>query len=220
MKIIKILLVLTTLLFIKTDSAKDYYFQLQDLKEGIVFKYECKSDPSETQYWKLTSNKNTLITEAYNNDLEKFEFFLETYTETGTKVTKFVSYNKNKDDEMVVIDSRLITTDVFNWSTDTDCNYSTEFIDKDYGQVSFSMHRYFIKKTEISVLGTNYKVLKYKCIYRTKIPSDNYDYAYTQYMYYAKGLGLVKIEKEYPNGKSAVLKLTEIITKEDWDKIQ
>ena len=219
MKLLKTLFLLVSLTLIKNESAKAYYFQLADLKDSIVYKFECKEDPSETQYWKLTANNNTLITEAYTNDLEKFEFFVEEYTDVGTEVTKYISYYKNKSGEIDVIDRRIKDKDVYKWSTEKDYGYSAEFIDKNYGSIASSVYRTFEKETVISVLGTNHNVLKFKCIYRTQIPEENYDYKYTQYMYYAKGIGLVKIEKEYPEGKNATLDLTKIISKTDWDNM-
>lgn len=56
MNIFKSILILVPLFLFNNDSAKDYYFQLSDLNESVIFKYECKSDPSKTEYWKLTSN--------------------------------------------------------------------------------------------------------------------------------------------------------------------
>ena len=222
MNILKSILICLPLVLFKNDSAKDYYFQLPDLTNSIVFKYECKEDASKIEYWKLTSNtlKKTLITEAYTSDFNKYEFFVEEFTDSGSKVTNFTSYYKNKSGEVEVIKRRLKDTDVFMWTTDVDCHYSAEFVDKTYGQVSFSMYRTYEKEAVISVLGTAHPVLKYKCMYRTKIPETNYDYEYTQYMYYAKGLGLVKMEKTYPDGKTVVLELSEIISKADWDKMQ
>lgn len=220
MKFLKIIFILFPLLLINDNNAKAYYFQLADFKDSIVYKFECKEDPSLTQYWKLTSIKNTLITEAYNSDFEKFEFFVEEYTETGTEVTKYISYYKNKNDEIVVVDRRIKDKDVYKWATNESYGYSAEYIDKSYGVMNFSVYRTFEKETIISVLGINCQVLKYRCIYKTEIPEDNYDYSYTQNMYYAKGIGLVKIEKRFPEGKTADLILTSLITHDKWDKIK
>ena len=220
MKILKTLLILLALVIVKNDSSKAYYFQLADLRDSIIFKYECEADASKTEYWKLTSKNNTLITEAYTSDLEKYEFFTEEFTEKGSKVTNFINYHKTKSGEIEVIKRRLKDRDVFKWDTNETYHYSAEFVDKSYGKVFFSMHRNFEKEAVISILGTTQTVLKFKCIYRTKIPSDNYDYEYEQFSYYAKGLGLVKMEKTYPNGKTVVLELKKIITKAAWDKMQ
>jgi len=218
MKILKILLILLPLFLFKNESAKDYYFQLADLRDSIIFKYECEADATKTEYWKLTSNKNTLITEAYNNDFEKYEFFQEEFTENGSKVLMFVSYHKNETDEIEVANRTIKESDVFKWDTKDDYHYSAVYNDLTYGQVSFSKHRTFIKEAIISILGTNHNVLKFKGTYRTKIPNANYDDEYIQYSYYAKGLGLVKMEKVYPNSKTVMLELTEIIIKADWDE--
>ena len=220
MKIFKTLLILITFLFFKDDSAKDYYFQLSDLNKGVIFKYECKSDSSKTEYWKLTSNikKNILITEAYSSDFKKYEFFVEAFNSNGAKVTKFISYHWNKVGEMEVIKNNLKQTDVFKWEKDKTYCYSSEYIDKDYGKVSFSKCRTFVQEDTLTILGKKYPALKFKGVYKTKIPEDNYNDEYYQYSYYAKGLGLVKMEKHYSSGKTTVLELTEVISNKDWKK--
>ncbi|WP_299277210.1 hypothetical protein [uncultured Psychroserpens sp.] len=220
MKFFKSFLILTALFFLKNDSTKAYYFQLSDLSTSIIFKYECKSDTSKTEYWKLTSNtkKNTLITEAYSNDLKKYEFFVEEFNSDGSKVLKFISYHWNKIGEIEVIKNNLKEVDVFKWKKDQTYCYSSEYIDGTYGKVSFSKCRTFLKEEVLTILGKDYPVLKFKGVYKTKIPGANYDDEYYQYSYYAQGLGLVKMEKNYPNGKTTVLELTEIISNDDWEK--
>lgn len=220
MNILKSILICLPFVLFKNDSAKAYYFQLPDLTDSIVFKYECKEDASKTEYWKLTSKYNTLITEAYSSDLDKYEFFVEEFTESESKVIKFISYHKKESGEIEVVKKRLKDSVVFKWDKNTDYHYSAEYVDHTYGKVSFSKYRTFIEEDVIHILGQNYPVLKFKGLYKTKIPEANYDYEYYQYSYYAKGLGLVKMEKTYPNGKTVVLELTEIITREGWDKMQ
>lgn len=219
MKILKTLVILTVLALVKNDTAKAYYFQLADLKDSIIFKYECKEDASKTEYWKLTSKNNTLITEAYSSDFNKYEFFVEEFTENRSKVINFTSYHKTKSGDIEVIKKTIKDSTVFKWDTDTDYNYSADYNDLTYGKVSFSKHRTFVKEAVMHILGANRQVLKYKGTYRTKVPDDNYDYKYEQFSYYAKNLGLVKMEKTYPDGKIVTLELTEIITKDTWDKM-
>lgn len=164
--------------------------------------------------------KNTLITEAYSSDLKKYEFFVEEFTANGSKVIKFVSYHWNKSGEMEAVIRNLKEIDVFKWEKNNTYTYSAEYMDKTYGKVSFSKHRTFLKEDIITVLGKDYPALKFKGEYKTKIPNAKYDDEYVQYSYYAKGLGLVKMEKKYPNAKNHVLELTEIISNDDWDKMQ
>ncbi|WP_111683841.1 hypothetical protein [Winogradskyella tangerina] len=200
MKVIKILLIFILPFTFTNDNAKAYYFPIENFREGIIYKYECLNDPVETQYWKLTSEFQNLITEAYNQKYEKFEFFKEKFTDEGSEVVKFITYaNENKS--LVVFNRKIKSSDVFKWSTNEEYGYSAEFIHDSYGDVFFSVSKSFVEKETIKVLGIDRETLKFKCLYKTKIPSTNYDYSYIQYMYYAQNLGLVKIEKEYPSGK-------------------
>ena len=93
MNIFKTVIIILPLLIFESDNSKSYYFQLDDFTESKVYKYECKSDSSNTEYWKLTSdlNENTLSTQAYNSDLRKYEFFKEKFTTDGSKVLISVS---------------------------------------------------------------------------------------------------------------------------------
>jgi len=222
MNTLKTILIFLPIILLKNDSAKSYYFQLSDFTKSKVYKYECKSDSSKTEYWKLTSNlnDNTLITEAYSSDFRKYEFFKEKFTKDGSKVLEFVSYPLNKSDKTEIINKNMKELDVFKWEKEKDYKYSSEHDDSIYGKILFEKNRTFIGKEKISILGRGYKALKFKGIYKTEVPLVKYKYEYQQFSYYAKGIGLVKMEKQYPNGTEIVLELTEIISSDDWNKRQ
>jgi len=222
MNTLKTILIFLPLILLKNDSAKSYYFQLSDFTESKVYKYECISDSSKTEYWKLTSvlNDNTLITEAYSSDFRKYEFFKEEFTKDGSKVLEFVSYPLNKSGKTEIINKTLKELDVFKWEKEKNYKYSSEYNDRIYGKISFEKIRTFIGKEKISILGRVYKVLKFKGIYKTEIPLAKYKYEYQQFSYYAKGIGLVKMEKKYTDGTAMVLELTEIISSDDWQNRQ
>ena len=196
---------------------------MSELTESKIYKYECKSEPSKTEYWKLTSNltENTLITEAFNSEYIQYEFFKEQLTKEGSKLLEFISYrtddNGQKENDVI---NKPIELDVYKWKTDKPYRYSTEAVEEYYGKVTFEKRREFIGEVKINVLGKEYKALKFKGNYKTEVPKTKQVYQYSQFSYYAKGIGLVKMEKEYSDGTKRVLELTEIISNSEWNKRQ
>ncbi|BAO76427.1 hypothetical protein [Winogradskyella sp. PG-2] len=223
MRYLKLITIFIIILILSGCSIKDYYFPMSELTKGKVYKYECKSEPSKTEYWKLTSNltENTIITEAFNSEFIQYEFFKEELTKEGSKLLEFISYrtNENGQKEKEII-NKPIELDVFKWKTDNPYRYSSEATEEFYGKVMFEKRREFIGEVKVNVLGREYKALKFKGFYKTEVPKTNQKYEYSQFSYYAKGLGLVKMEKEYSDGTKRTLELTEIISNSEWNKRQ
>ena len=203
-------------------SIKDYYFPMSELTESKIYKYECKLDNSKTEYWKLTSNEanNILVTEAFNFEFEQYEFFKEKLTNKGSELMEFISYRKNDKGENDTIINKPKELDVFKWKTNESYQYSSETIENYYGKVTFRKEREFIGKEKMTILGKEYKVLKFKGNYKTKVEKTNELYEKNQFSYYAKGIGLVKMDKKYSDGTTIILELTEIISNAEWKKRQ
>lgn len=198
-------------------SIRDYYFPMSDLTESKIYKYECKSDSSLTEYWKITSNltDNTLITEAFSYDYIQYEFFKEKITEKGSKLLEFISY-KNNNESIDTVINKPIKLDVFKWDKSGTYIYSSESIDNYYGKISFEKEREYISVEKLIILNKEYSALKFKGIYTTKINSINKSFKKEQFSYYAKGIGLVKMEKKFSDGTEVILELTEIMTNNEW----
>lgn len=223
MRYVKLLLIFSVVLVFTGCSIKKYYFPMSEMTNGKVYKYECKSDSSRTEYWKLTSNlnENTLVTEAFNSEYEQYEFFKEGLTKEGSKLLEFVSYRTEENGQKQNdVTNKPIELDVFKWKTGTPYLYSSESIEEYYGKVTFEKKREYIGNVKINVFGKEYKALKFKENYKTEVPKANQKYEYIQFSYYAKGLGLVKMEKEYSDGIKRILELTEIIPVSEWNKRQ
>lgn len=218
MNYIKLTFTLIFLLALSGSSVKDYYFPISEWTESKIYKYECKLDPTKTEYWKLTSDKknNILTTEAFNSDYEQYELFKEQLTSNGSELIEFISYQTSNNGQKDSIINKPIELDVFKWNTDKPYQYSSESMDPYYGKVTFKKKREFIKQEIITVLGKEYKALKFKGNYITQVERTNRFYEKNQFSYYAKGIGLVKMDKEYSNGSKVTLELTEIMTVDEW----
>lgn len=193
---------------------------MSELTESKVYKYECKLDSTKTEYWKLTSDltNNILTTEAFNFEYVQYELFKEQITENGSKLLEFVSYRTSKDGLTDTVVNKPIELDVFKWKANEKYQYSSELIDENYGKVTFMKKREFIGKEKMVILEKEYDVLKFKGNYKTEVEKTNQSYEKNQFSYYAKGVGLVKMDKEYSDGTKITLELTEIITNSEWEK--
>ncbi len=222
MKYLKLFSIFITILTLAGCSVEEYYFPMSELTNGKVYKYECKSDPSKTQYWKLTFDlKNQILTtEAYESDFRQYELFKEKITDEGTEVIEFTSYRKDQDGLSFPVYNIPKDVDVFKWNKKESYKYSaeTDF----YGQykVTFSKERGYVGKSKISILGKGHEAIKLKDIYKTVVLNSTEKFEYTQYSYYIKGIGLAKMEKEYADGTKETLELTEIMTIDEWNKRQ
>jgi len=203
-------------------SIQGYYFPISELTNGKVYKYECKLDPTKTEYWKITSDiqKNTLITEAYESDFRQYEFFKERVTDKGTEVVEFISYLRTNIGTVPPAYGIPIDVDVFKWKTKEPYKYSVEIEYNENIKMMFSKERAYVEKCKISILGKEYDAIKLKGNYKSVVCNSTEKYEYTQFSYYIKGIGLAKMEKEYSDGKKITLELTEVLTIEQWNKRQ
>jgi hypothetical protein len=220
MKYIKPIFALVIILTLTGCSIKEYYFPMSELTEGKVYKYECKLDPTKTEYWKLTSDltNQTLTTKAFTFEYVQYELFKEKITENGAELLEFVSYRTSNDGLKDTVINKPIELDVFKWKTNETYQYSSEVINENYGKVTFKKIREFIGKEKMIILEKDYDVLKFKGNYITEVVKTNQSYEKNQFSYYAKGIGLVKMDKEYSDGTKITLELTEIITSPEWEK--
>ncbi len=222
MRYIKLISLIILTLTFSGCSIKQYYFPIAELTVGKIYKYECKTDPNRTQYWKLTSDlKNQILTtEAYESDFRKYELFKEKITNKGTEVTKFTSYVKNRKGFSIPVSNVPKDIDVFRWKKSEHYKYSAETLYAQNQKTIFSKERKYIGKSKIIILGKEYEAIKLKGNYKTEVVNSTDKFEYTQFSYYIKGIGLAKMEKEYTDGKKETLELTEIMTIEKWNKRQ
>ena len=221
MRYLKLFSIIIIILTFAGCSVKKYYFPISELADGKVYKYECKLDPTKTQYWKLTSDlKNQILTtEAFESDFRQYELFKERITDKGTELIEFTSYLKNQKDHLFPVYNIPKEIDVFKWNTKESYKYSAVTDFDENTKMIFSKEREYIGKTKIFVLGKEYKAIKLKGYYKTVVVNSTEKYEYVQYSYYIKGIGLVKMEKEYSDGKKETLELTGIMTIDQWNKM-
>jgi hypothetical protein len=222
MRHVKQILILTIILTFAGCSVKEYYFPMSELTDGKVYKYECKSDPNQTQYWKLTydSDAQVLTTEAYESDFRQYELFKEKVTDKGTEAIEFISYIKKQEGIQLPVNHILKDVDVFRWSTKEPYKYTAETdYDGEFTTI-FTKERTYEGESKINVLGEDHKAIKLKGDYKTVVVNSSEKFEYSQHSYYVKGVGLAKMEKQFSDGRKVDLELTEIMTIDEWNKRQ
>lgn len=201
----------------RDEHLKEYYFPLESLEQSKVYKYECKANPANTQYWEVSYNQKDQIftTKAFDNNFIQYELFVEKITNKGTEAIEFVTYLYSKKGISVPLQKKLRDIDVYKWDSNATYQYSAVATYDKNKKTLFSKKRKYIKKERVSILGKEYDAAKFKSEYLTEFMGSDEKYEYVQYSYYAKGIGLIKMIKTLPT-KKIRLELTRIFTPEEW----
>lgn len=189
------------------DSFKEYYFNLEDFKTPIVYKYENPKDSTATQYWEFSSDvkSNELVTKTFDYNFNQIEFFKEKFTKKGAELLVYQPIENEKTTNTVPKD-----LDVFKWSSSEAYKYSVSYEDKKYGKTIFEKERVYIGEEKITIMGKTDRAIKFKGTYRFNFISQKKSYEYYQYSYYLKDFGFVKYERYFPDGYRTELILTKI----------
>lgn len=223
MKQIQLISIFLITLLYSYDSAKDYYFPVEELTDSKIYTFTCKADSKRTEYWKLTYNPkdSTLVTEAFHANFEQFEFFEERLTSKGFQLEKFVTHiAQDKTGRPAKVIRKPIEKDVYLWETKKPYTYSASFIDEDYGEILFAKKRTFVGKEKLTVNSEEYDVLKFTADCKTELISTKEKFEYSQITYYAKNIGMVRSEKQFDDGKNVVIELSDILSLDEWNQLK
>lgn len=223
MKQIRLISIVFITLLYSCNSAKGYYFPVGELTESKIYTYTCKTDSKKTEYWKMTYNPkdNTLVTEAFHRNFEKFEFFEEKLTDTGFQLERFVTHiAQDKTGKPAKIVRTPIEKDVYLWEMEKPYTYSASFIDEDFGKILFEKKRTFDAKEKLTINSEVYDVLKFTANCKTELVSKKEKYTYKQITHYAKNIGMVRSEKQFDDGRNVVIELSDILSVEEWNALR
>ncbi|MGH1435617.1 MAG: hypothetical protein ACRBG0_14310 [Lewinella sp.] len=195
------------------QTYKGYYYSSFDADRPRIYEYSCKADPTRTQYWRMTSDHNSLITEAYDANFTQFELIKEAFNHEGSVLVSYINF----DDKGDRLHRDIQKTDIYKWKKDGPYEYAIEY-ENNGERVFFLKEREYIGVAKVNVLGADYDCLKFKGTYKFGLVGEPAEYEYYQYSYYAKGLGMVKYERYFPDGESIVLELTEIYDDQEWKR--
>jgi hypothetical protein len=201
------------------ENADLYYYNLHDLKKPKIYFYKCPQDPTKSQYWKVSSNlkNNTLITEAFDYNLIQFERFEEQYDSLGSILIDYKLIGRDS-----ITSTTVVNDDVYLWKSSQDYSYKVKY-NSPYGRIEFSKTRKFQRKDSLIIQGSMKEVVIFKGEYRFYNSSTNQTFSYTQFSYYAQGIGFVKYERSTPISDTDYefinLELESILTKKEWRKL-
>ena len=198
------------------NSAKDYYFNLDNFEEPKIYFYYNQADPTLSQYCKLSSvpDSNFFITEAYTTNFEQFEFFKEEYDSIGSKVIEYTIINGSDS-----LFSTIGASDVYHWipneSITYSVNYPTTFYHGGYTKV-----REFASVDSMEILGNKLEVIRFKDEY-TFYGHGEVRFSRMQQSFYAKEIGMVRFLRfDEDERKNVTYILKAIYTEQEWKDLQ
>jgi len=202
------------------ENFKDYYYQIGTKKETKIYKYVDKNDPTNVEYWKVTSipETNELKTVSYDSDFNIYNTFDEVITESGAELTAYSDFELNDNGERKEIKANVIDKDIYKWNSDKEYSYSVNYVNK-YGRFNFKKKRAESGLETITVSGKEYKTVKFKDTYLINAIDHNDEYGFYQNTFYAQNIGMVKYERHIPN-RVIELELVEILTELEFEEIK
>lgn len=212
-----VILIFTGFVLFGCVTFKDYYYPYSSCLTYKVYKYECYSDSSKTQYWKMTYNPeiNTFITESFNYKLKRIEYFEERIGDEGTALVEFSAVNDGRKEESFPPSKK----DVYKWKDKSTYTYAVKFYSESE-LILFEKERVYIGKELKKIQSGEYDCVKFKEFYTMTFDGIDEQFKYTQIAYYAKDLGMIKYERVFPNGEQVRLELTQVLNKSEWEKLK
>jgi len=217
-KLLRIALILFTLipLGVSGQDLKEYYYNLEDYTTPKYFVYEMKDHPELNQYWKIHTDPENkiLVTIAYNAKFEQQEFVKEQYTDSGAVLLQFDMFENND-----IVRSAVVKSDVFKWEAKPgEYAYEINYVNQ-YGSNNMRKERKFRLFEEMTVLGKKMDVARLSSYYVVKTESYT-PTRFSQFSYYAKGIGFVKFQRFFDEGPLYTLELAKIIEEEEWQLLK
>ena len=201
------------------NSISDYYYPKYANEEPRIYKYVNRADSTDIFYWKVIydSRKDEMITEGYNLELFKFNYFVEKFEKNGTKVTEFIDYVKLPFGLKRTFVGEIIEDDVFKWNDEREYSYKVN-INGQYGQSTLNKKRKFLGFEKITINGKEFDCIKFSEEYKNVYHDHNDTLEFYQITYYSKNLGMVKCTKYFYEKKLEYV-LTDILSDEEFSRL-
>ena len=198
----------------------EYYFPKYSNDVARIYKYVNKKDSTDFYYWKVKYNetRDELITEGYTKELFKFNYFVEKFNETGTKVTEFIDYQKLPIGLSKSHVGEILEDDVFKWNDDIEYAYKVN-INGEYGKSTYFKERKFIGYEKVEINGKEFYCIKFLEDYKNIYHDQNDTIEFYQITYYAHELGMVKCTKYYYN-QVFDYNLTDILDEKEFESLE
>lgn len=211
------ILIIASLCLFGCVNLKNYYYPYDDCIPYKVYKYECFSDTTKTQYWKMSysSKFNSFVTESFNYKFERIEYFEESIEKTGTLLIQFSAVKEGQEQESFP----PISNDVYKWVDKSPSKYDVKFYSGSE-LLRLEKKRVYLGQATKEIQSGKYNCVKFKEYYTMTIEGTNDQFSYNQTAYYADGLGMIKYERTLPYGAVVELELTRVLNEREWEKLK
>lgn len=202
------------------NDVSEYYFPKSKNKNPTTYQYVNIKDSKDRYFWRVTYDdvRDELITEGFNDELFKFNYFVEKYVHNGTILVKAIDYQKH----YVVLTkshvANIIKNDVYKWNSDFKYDYEIN-ITGEYGNTTLNKSRKFIGFETIEIQGKSYDCAKFIEEYKNVFHDHNVTHEMYQITYYAHSLGMVKCVR-YIDQDTIDYELSSILTDEEFDELK
>lgn len=220
---------------VQTDY-KPYYFPVSELSTSKVYHYTVDDEKSEDLFWVLSTvaedDKLYLLTDSYRRDsLDNFihvEVIKEEINSQGAFVKEYFETQRSEDGQEFISAAVMEKESAFPWDLENTEEITWKFrceskIYPDY-DVETSRKRKFTGESEtIEFKGMETPAIKlydkYRVSFQNRLNRRREDYDFTQTSYYAKGIGLFKYTRQFPENQ-LTFTLSEILSLDEWKKIK
>jgi hypothetical protein len=196
-------------------NLKSYYFRLKDFREPKVYVMVNHDEPELSRYFHMEADGNTLTTKIYDWEGNLAEESVEVYEKKGSRLQETTLFYFNGQDE-ILRNEMLYGPEayVYLWRPKRSFGY-TGIVELEYdGQDRISRERTAGKKSTLEVLGKKRKAIHISDAISIEGPGWD-PLSFQNDVYYAKKLGIVRVDMHLPEGDFS-LYLSEIISEAEW----
>ena len=204
-----------TLFLVTACSSPDfkaYYFQVSDFEtpKHYIFKDQNRKGfvHHMKMYYKLVDEDTIFYTEGLNEEEKLVEMFVEKMGDSGAMMLDYYFVHYDKDSSGLRTDSRVLDSGVYSFYENGFPLQWKVVINTGDGIERYSKDRSFSRTASVNVLGESKPCLVLKD--EMKMSGGWGKSSYIQESYYAKGLGLVRYKRFFPEGYVADFQLMEI----------
>lgn len=215
---------------------KSYYFPIEELRTPKVYRYSSENTNDGDMYWVMSTvaenNQTYLLTDAYTLDsmgnLNHIELVKEAITDKGAFVKEYSETQRNQHGQTFQSVVTMESDGIFLWDLKTDKEIIWKFksVSKAYPDFENETYRermftgthttitFHSKETPAILLTDSFKIH-----FNNRSTKQQEAYDFSQTSYYAKGIGLYKFTRVFPDRQVTVI-LKEILSLDEWEKIK
>ena len=221
----------------KKTSYKEYYYPIKDLTTPKVYHFTADDEKSGDLYWVLSTvsenGKSYLLTDSYTkdslNNLKHVEVIKEEINEKGAFVKEYIESQYSKNGVLYKSPAIMENECVFQWDLKGDKEIIWKFINESKIYRGYKVETERVRKfvgittEKLEYNNESISVAKFidnfKITYINTLNSQKDIFYFEQTSFYAKGIGLYKYIRTFPDSK-VTLTLIEILTLSEWEKIK